>query len=74
MKPEDVGEPDKMYIGGVCSLYRAFEYDGMWEHGVRQGHGECRHHISIKSEICILDMVYICKCILDIHGAFILYL
>jgi hypothetical protein len=35
LKKGDAGEPDKMFTGGVGSLYRVESYDGTWYHGER---------------------------------------
>ncbi|CAM9371998.1 unnamed protein product, partial [Hapterophycus canaliculatus] len=39
MLAHELGDPRRMYIGGVGGLYRVFKYSGLWSEGVRQGLG-----------------------------------
>ena len=40
LTPADIGDPDRMFIGGVDCMYRMSTYDGDWDEGERHGHGE----------------------------------
>jgi hypothetical protein len=36
----DMGDPQRLFIGGVGSLYRVKAYEGKWEDDRKQGPGE----------------------------------
>ena len=36
----DIGDSERMFIGGVDSLYREASYEGQWCEGEREGHGK----------------------------------
>lgn len=47
-----MGDPKRLFIGGVQSLYRVQAYTGTWEGDKKQGIGEstalpCGHYLAI---------------------------
>ncbi len=40
LKEGEAGDPDRLYIGGVGSLYRFKRYEGEWLEGWKEGHGK----------------------------------
>lgn len=39
LKARDIGDEKRLFIGGVCSLYRLKEYSGHWVDDARTGQG-----------------------------------
>lgn len=46
LRDGETGDPERLFIGGVGSLYRFKTYSGDWEDNEKQGEGSSTTHIT----------------------------